>query len=191
MTAYKPINTTENTKNKQFLTKCLVCFESQCKHWDISVKENTILENDGYFTKTYKTEQIFIVKCNICDKSSEVKHNPGCYMYKSCCKFEICLYYGYNISNDTLINYCNQKNIKIPRKYCKTCKTTGNIPDTFKKCDKCDGTGGMICNKCNGHYKLYENIICNECKQGYLHLCKYCNGHKAVINTTVPCNKCK
>ena len=177
---------------------CGICFESKCNHWTLhkeSITENkTVIEknhlkNVSIVKPITKEYEYLICKCK---KKHAVTDHEFVWHKCSGCPNQIC--YGRSpldmsrVKNH--VGYCL-------RSKCHTCKGTGSLLfESFKRCENCDGTGGIRCDTCCGtRLKPGLNFPspCPSCTNGYSKCCEMCGGARAMINGTAKrqCSECK
>jgi hypothetical protein len=176
---------------------CATCYSTisrdhLCEH--VSLKAEKYLIKGSFFEKD-TIKYTYTVKCMCCNFTKLL--NDAIHVHT--CNFTDDLSRDIVSMQNKIIfsNKLEQKSIDhilgyVKRSNCKICRATGKtLKLSFKKCVNCDGTGGIICHKCNGMGHCRYSV-CN-CDFGYKHVCHDCNGRKAVISnrTYVDCTKCK
>lgn len=178
---------------------CATCYSTvSCEH--VSLKAEKHLIKGSFFEKD-TIKYTYTVKCKCCNFTKVINDQ----VYVHTCNLANDLLRGDSLRQNKIIfsNKLEQKSIDhilgyVRRSDCTNCRATGkSLKLSFKKCDNCDGTGGIICFACNGTGRgsdcSYGYISECKCKSGYKNICHDCNGRKAVISnrTYVDCTECK
>lgn len=129
---------------------CCKCFSDNCSHWTKNIIKNDvkIACECGHFTYYESTSATKINTPTIC----KVCNNKAI------------------ISKEIINESIALAFVKYPRKRCPNCKDGVVMRNTYKKCDNCDGTGGLICKYCYGHAQMCY------CHKGYVERCCICDG---------------
>lgn len=173
---------------------------SECKHWNVKFETIKTINKRTFFDDEIILNQIITVLCYKCNKINRFNNIDSKLFTCSCNQI---LVIGKCIDD----NYM-RSNFKVPTKYCLKCKGSKHIINyKIKKCEQCDGMGGITCTDCNCHGYILKNtysrshngynircveVIKCKCNNGYKYICKGCKGEKAILVETdkIDCKSC-